>query len=79
MLKSNIKALCLPVSEKKFSSFVPMFEHVTPEAGPVLTPGASFERLPVSEKKNFKVSFFVHMFKLVTPRAMASFDQRGII
>ena len=28
----------------KFSFFVPMFQLVTPEAGPVLTPGASYEQ-----------------------------------
>ena len=44
---SNIKALGLQVSEKKnFEIFflVPMFQLVTPGAGPVLTPGASYEQ-----------------------------------
>ena len=49
MIPPNIKALGLPVSEKKnfeifFLCSSPMFPLVTPGAGPVLTPGASDEK-----------------------------------
>ena len=41
---ANIKSLRHPVSEKKklkMGFYVPMFQLVTPKAGPVLTPGAN--------------------------------------
>ena len=45
MLYTNIKAVGLPVSKKKNFEivFVLIFQLVTPGAGQVLTPGASYE------------------------------------
>ena len=48
MLNTKYKALIRPVSEKrilKLVFIVPMFQLVTPGAGPVLTPQESYEQL----------------------------------